>query len=80
MKEEINKMLKDEIIEKSKGLWASPIVLVARKDEGIRFCVDFKKINKIIILDVYLLSVVNDTVDKFEGKKWFSFSSRILAS
>src|SRR6266511_5995731 len=66
-------MLKEGIIKKSKSLWASPVVLVSKKDESIRFCVDYKKTNAIIIVDAYLLPVVNDTVDKIGGKKYYTF-------
>src|SRR6266540_7266991 len=64
-------MLKERIIKKSKSSWASPIVLVSKKDESIRFCVDYKKTNAITIVDAHLLPVVNDIVDKIEGKKYY---------
>ncbi len=66
-------MLKDEIIKKSKSPWASPVVLVSKKDESIRFCVNYKKTNAITIVDTHPLPVVNDTVDKIEGKKYYTF-------
>ena len=65
-------MLKDGIIKKSKSSWILPIVLVSKKDESIRFCVDYKKTNAITIVDVHLLPVVNDTVDKIGGKKYYT--------
>ncbi len=72
MKEKIDRMLKDEIIKKSKSPQASPVVLVSKKDESIRFYVDYKKTNAITIVDVHPLLVVNDTVDKIEGKKYYT--------
>src|SRR6266498_2096795 len=72
MKVEIDRMLKDGIIKKSKSPWASPVVLVSKKDESIRFCVDYKKTNAITIVDIHLLPVVNDTVDKIGGKKYYT--------
>jgi len=64
-------MLKEGIIKKLKSPWASPVVLVSKKDESIRFCVDYKKTNAITIVDAHLLPVVNDIVDKIEGKKYY---------
>src|SRR6266540_3979750 len=72
MKEEIDRMLKDGIIKKSKSPWASPVVLVSKKDESIRFCIDYKKTNAITIVDAHPLPIVNDTVDKIGGKKYYT--------
>src|SRR6266511_4250450 len=72
MKEEIERMLKEGIIKKSKSPWASPVVLVLKKDGSIRFCVDYKKVNDLTIVDAYPLPIVNDTVDKIEGKKYYT--------
>src|SRR6266542_4008557 len=72
MKEEIKRMLKDGIIKKSKSPWASPIVLVSKKDESIRFCVDYKKTNAITIVDAHSLPVVNDTINKIGEKKFYT--------
>src|SRR6266540_1531795 len=51
MKEEIERMLKEGIIKKSKSPWASPVVLVSKKDGSIRFCIDYKKVNDLTIVD-----------------------------
>src|SRR6266540_2233911 len=72
MKEEIERMLKDGIIKKSKSPWASPVVLVSKKDRRIRFCVYYKKTNAIIIVDAHSLPIVNDTVDKIGEKKYYT--------
>ena len=71
MKEEIERMLKDEIIKKSKSPWVLPVVLVSKKDGSIRFCVDYKKTNAVTIVDAHLLPIVNDTVDRIGGKKYY---------
>src|SRR6266536_5752604 len=72
MKEEIERILKEEIIKKSKSPWESPVVLVSKKDGSIRFCVDYKKVNDLTIVDAHPLLIVNDTVDKIGGKKYYT--------
>ena len=49
--------------------WASPVVLVHEKDGKIRFCVDYRKLNKVT---KYPLPRIDDTLQALAGSKWFS--------
>ena len=49
MKDHIEKMLKQDVIEQSDGPWASPIVFVQIKDGSTRFCVDYRKLNEMML-------------------------------
>jgi hypothetical protein len=42
---EISKMLSAGVVRPSKGPWASPVVLVTKKDGTTRFCVDYWVLN-----------------------------------
>ncbi|GBM02203.1 Transposon Ty3-I Gag-Pol polyprotein [Araneus ventricosus] len=65
-------MVDNGIIEESSGTWASPIVLVKKKDGSTRFCVDYRKLNEITIKDSYPLPRIVDTLDALNGSQWFS--------
>jgi len=45
VKDEINKLLEADIIEKTDSTYASPIVMVKKADNAWRFCADYKKLN-----------------------------------
>jgi hypothetical protein len=48
---EITKMLELDVIERSESPYASPIVLVRKKDNSNRFCVDYRAVNRVTIFD-----------------------------
>ena len=68
----INSMLEDEVIQPSTSPWASPIVLVRKKDNSYRFCVDYRKLNEVTHKDAYPLPRIDDTLNTLAGSKWFS--------
>ena len=65
----INHMLQNNVIRKSASPWASPIVLVKKKDGSVRFCVDYCRVNGITRKDAYPLPRIDDTLS---GSKWFT--------
>ncbi|GBO34374.1 Transposon Ty3-G Gag-Pol polyprotein [Araneus ventricosus] len=68
----VNEMVDNGIIEKYSGPWASPIVLVKKKDGSTRFCVHYRKLNEIMIKDSYPLPRIDDTLDALNGSQCFT--------
>ncbi|XP_072387370.1 uncharacterized protein [Diabrotica undecimpunctata] len=69
---QINKWLNEGIIKPSCSDFASPIVLVKKKDGRTRICCDYRKVNKNIIRDRFPLPLVKDVLDCLKGAKIFS--------
>ena len=65
--QEVEKMLKCGVIEPSSSPWASPVVLVTKKDGSTRFCVDYRKLNDVKRKDAYPLPCIDDTLVALKG-------------
>ena len=70
--ESVEKMLKMNIIEPTDSDWSSPIVLVKKPDGTERFCVDYRKLNKVTVKDNYPMPSVESKLNKLHGCKFFT--------
>lgn len=68
----LNDMLGRAVIQPSSSPWASPVVLVPKKDGSFRFCIDYRKVNAVTRKDAYPLPRVDEALDTLAGSKWFS--------
>ena len=57
------------VIQPSVSPWASSVVLVPRRDDTFRFCVDYRKLNAITRKDVYPLPRIDDILN---GANYFT--------
>ena len=72
VKEEVAKMLEANVIERADSPYASPVVLVKKKDGDIRFCIDFRSLNRVTIFDGEPMPTAEDIFSKLQGDVYFS--------
>ena len=69
---QLEQMQSQGVIRPSHSPWAAPVVIVRKKDGGLRFCVDYRRLNELTIKDAYPLPRIDDTLDALGASKWFS--------
>jgi len=69
---ELDKMLAEGVVEPSNSPWSSPIVIVPKKNNEYRFCVDYRKVNSVSLKDSYPLPYINAILDKLRKAKFIS--------
>ena len=68
----IDEMLEAGIIRPSRSPWSFPVVMVDKKDKTKRFCVDFRRLNKIPKQISYPLPLIDDILALQGRAKIFS--------
>ena len=72
LKEQIDKWLKDEVIEPSDSPWAFPLLWVPKKNGKIRWCVDYRRLNDITRKDSFPLPSIEDNLAHLSKSTIFS--------
>jgi transposase InsO family protein len=65
-------LLATDIIRRSRSPWASPVVLVRKKDGKLRMCVDYRALNERTVKDSHALPRIEEILDALGGNKFFT--------
>lgn len=68
----INQLLEAKVIQERSRLYASPIVLVRKKDGSLRMCRDYRLLNCRTRKDAFPLPWIEESLDALSGACWFS--------
>ena len=69
---QVQQMLASNVIRPSNSPWASPVVMVQKKDSSLCFCVDFRQLNAATVKDAHPLPRIDDLLDELHRARWFS--------
>ena len=68
----LKSMLEGDIIRPSMSDWASPPVLVRKKDGGVCWCIDYRALNSVTVKDAFPLPCIEECLDTLAKAKYMS--------
>ena len=71
-KDEVRDMINLDIVEPSESPYCSPVLIVKKKDNTNRFCIDFRTLNKITVFDAEPMPNMEEIFTKIAGHKYIS--------
>ena len=71
VKDHLHSMLDVGAIKPSKSAWSNAVVLVQKKDGGLRFCIDFWRLNVWTQKDAFPLPQIHNAIYALSGSKYY---------
>jgi len=79
MKNYLIEHLNKDFISSSSASYASLILFVEKKDDSLRFCVDYRKLNALTKRDHYSLPLIDETLARIQESKYLTRLNIIVA-
>jgi hypothetical protein len=79
LRKTLTDLLDKEFIRISNSLVAAPVLFVRKPGGGLRFCYDYRALNKLTRKDRYPLPLINKTLQRIGKAKWFTKMDVIAA-
>jgi hypothetical protein len=68
----LDDLLAKGFIRPSSSPWGAPVLFAPKKDGGLRFCIDYRGLNKQTLKNAYPLPRADDLIDQLNGATIFS--------
>ena len=72
LRQHLQDLLASGVIRESESPWAAPLVLAKKKDQSLRMCIDYRKLNERTVRDAYYLPRIDEAIDSLYGARFFS--------
>ncbi|GBN24637.1 Transposon Ty3-G Gag-Pol polyprotein [Araneus ventricosus] len=69
---QVAEWLEQGIVEPCSSEYSSPVVIVRKKDGTPRVCIDYRRLNKVVVKDRFPLPLIEDILDRLQGSRVFS--------
>lgn len=70
--DQVDEMLKLDVVEPCESAWQSPVLLVTKKNGQPRFCLDSRKLNSVTKRDAYNLPYISEILDNLRDARYLS--------
>ena len=79
LRKTLTELLDKEFIRVSNSPAAAPVLFVRKPGGGLRFCCDYRALNKLTRKDRYPLPLIQETLNRISKAKWFTKMDVIAA-
>ncbi|GJU75271.1 reverse transcriptase [Tanacetum coccineum] len=68
----VRELLETGVIRESQSSFASPVVMVKKKDGSWRMCINYRQLNALTIKDKFPIPIIEEFIDELQGSKFFT--------